>query len=172
MQTNALIECRRGEIAPFLSPQESCSAALRRSRLIPSIYAALLCWWRLGCGLLRAVLRVSGLGLLVAAAAADAAIVRLTTNPTAAALARSRATWFHRWSTVACWVLGLEIERHGFVPVSGLVVVNELSFIDALLLASLTPLVFVVDRGVRCRPIIGSVARSGGHPLPRPQAAE
>jgi hypothetical protein len=60
---------------------------------------------------------------------------------------------------VACWVLGLQIDRHGFVPVSGLFIVNDLSLIDVLLLASPTPFVFALDMRVRRRPIVGWLAR-------------
>ncbi|MEO8352653.1 MAG: 1-acyl-sn-glycerol-3-phosphate acyltransferase [Chthoniobacteraceae bacterium] len=162
MQTNSLIESGRSEITPFFSPHGSSVAALWPSHLVASLHAALLRWWRRLCGLGRGALRVMCLGVVLVMAIADAAIVRLTTNPTATALARSRTAWFHRWSVVACWVLGLQIERHGFTPVSGLVVVDDLSLIDALLIASVAPFVFVVDMDVRQRPIIGWVARLAG----------
>ncbi|MGB8167293.1 MAG: hypothetical protein WCF18_07355 [Chthoniobacteraceae bacterium] len=162
MQRNSSFEIGRAEIGQILSPHGSSVAAWWLFRLIASIHAALLRWWRLLCGLARGSVRLMGLGVVLVMALADAAIVRLTTNPTATALARSRATWFHRWSTVACWVLGLRIERHGFAPVSGLVIVNDLSLIDALLLASVAPFVFVVDMSLRRSPVIGSVARLAG----------
>ena len=135
---------------------------MRPSRLVVSIHAALLRWWRLVCGLARGSWRLMGLGVVLPMAIAHAAIVRLTTNPTATALARSRTAWFHRWSAVACWIFGFQIERHGFVTASGLVVVNDLSLIDALLLASVAPFVFVVDMGVRRHPVLGWIARLAG----------
>ncbi len=162
MPTNSFIESGRAEIGEFLVPHEPRKSADWVSRLNASIHAALLRWWRLLCGLLRGALRLCGLGVVLMMAIADAALVRLTCNPAAAAIARSRATWFHRWSAVACWVLGLQIERHGFTPVSGLVIVNDLRLIDALLLASVAPFVFVVDMKVRRRPVIGCVARLAG----------
>lgn len=132
------------------------------SRPIGHIHAALSRFCRLFCGLLRGLLRLTGIGVVLPMAIAHAAIIRVTTNPTATALARSRATWFHRWSVVTCWILGLQGECHGFIPVSGLVIVDDLSPIDVLLLASVTPFVFVVDMGVRRRPVLGGIARLAG----------
>ena len=128
-----------------------------------TLVAALLRWFQLGCGLLRAALRLSILGLVIATALAHAAILRLTIAPVATVLARSRAAWFHRWSVLVCAVLGLQIEREGFSPVSGLVVINHMTLINALLLSSVAPFVFVVDLDLRRRPIVGlSGAPCGG----------
>jgi 1-acyl-sn-glycerol-3-phosphate acyltransferase len=124
--------------------------------------AALLRWWQLGCSLGLGLLRVLGLGVVIPMAFVHAVFVRWTSTPRAAALARSRAEWFHRWSGVACRVLGLDVERRGFVPVSGVVIVGQLSLIDTLVLASVTPFVFVMDMSVRRRPILGWGARLAG----------
>jgi hypothetical protein len=106
--------------------------------------------------------RLLQLGSILVIALADAAIVRLTTPPAAPALARSRAAWLHRWSRVVCCVLGLQVERHGFAPVSGLVSVNHMSLIDALVMSAMAPFVFVVGIEVRRRPVIGWLARFAG----------
>lgn len=125
-------------------------------------YVALQRVWRLGCGLSLGVLRLGGLGGVLTIALAHAAIVRWTSDPAAAALARSRAGWFHHWSGVVCWVLGFRVEHRGFVPASGLIFVKNLSLIDVLLLASVAPLAIVVDAGVRRLPIFGWAGRLAG----------
>lgn len=114
------------------------------------------------CGLLRAALRLSALGFLLTLALADAAIVRLMTPPTAKALARGRGEWLRRWSALACSVLGLYIELEGFVPPSGLVVIDQMNLVDLLLLSAVAPSVFIVDMEIRRRPLVGWLTRFGG----------
>ncbi len=123
---------------------------------------ARLCDGAVGIGLPRALPRHLSLRLILTIALVDAARIRLTTSPTATALARNRAAWLHRRSDLACSVLGLQIEREGYVPVSGLVNVDHMSLIDALLLSSMEPFAFVLDMGVHRRPMIGCLARLAG----------
>jgi hypothetical protein len=113
-------------------------------------------------GALRGVSRLLQLGPLLVIALADAAIVRMTAHPTAPAVARSRAAWLHRWSRVVCSAMGLQVERRGFVPVSGVVIVSDTGLMDALALSSIAPFVFVVDMKVLRRPFIGWLARFAG----------
>ena len=120
-----------------------------------SIYGA-------GVAFVRGILRAFALAICYPCALADAAWLRLVTHPTGSALAHARAAWLHRWSRFACRVLGLHIERHGFEPVSGIVVANHLSLIDALLLASIRPCVFVARAGIRDLPVVGLIARLAG----------
>ena len=110
----------------------------------------------------RVVFRAAILAMLYPLALADAAWQRLVTTPTGTALAHARAAWLHRWSRIARWVLELRLEQRGFTPVSGIVVVNHTSVLDAILLAAVRPCVFVAGAEVRRWPIVGLLARLGG----------
>jgi hypothetical protein len=127
-----------------------------------STCSALVRWFRLGIDALRGMSRLLQLGPILVIALADAAHVRLTTPPSAPALSRSRAAWLHRWSRVVCCILGLRVERHGFVPASGLVIVRYTSLVDALVLSAIAPFVLVMGIEVRRRPFIGWLARFAG----------
>ena len=83
-------------------------------------------------------------------------------SPTGAALAHARAEWLHRWSRIARRVLGLRIDQHGFTPVSGIVIANHTSVLDAILLAAVRRCVFVAGAEVRRWPVVGLLARLGG----------
>jgi 1-acyl-sn-glycerol-3-phosphate acyltransferase len=110
----------------------------------------------------RAILRTTILAGLYPFAVGDAAWQWLVTTPTGSALAHSRAAWLHRWSRIARRVLGLRLNQRGFTPVSGIVVANDSSLLDAILLAAARPCVFVAGAEVRRWPIVGVLARLGG----------
>jgi 1-acyl-sn-glycerol-3-phosphate acyltransferase len=113
-------------------------------------------------GALRGMLRLTLLAFIVPIAIADAARVRIVTHPSGAAMAHARAAWLHRWSRVACRVLGIRIDRRGFVPVSGVIVANHTSLLDALVIAAIRPVVFVACAEIRRIPIVGFIARIAG----------
>ena len=75
---------------------------------------------------------------------------------------RGRARWLHRSSLRVLRVLGLRPESAGELPSSGLLVCNHLSYLDILVLAALTPCVFVSKREVRSWPVLGWFALLGG----------
>ena len=110
----------------------------------------------------RAILRATVLAVLYPLALADAAWQRLVVTPNGSALAHARAAWLHRWSRIARRVLGLRLDQRGFTPVSGIVVANHTSLLDAILLAAVRPCVFVAGAEVRRWPIVGMLARLGG----------
>ena len=56
----------------------------------------------------------------------------------------------------------MRVNIRGKVPSSGLLVANHLSYLDILLLSSLTPCVFVAKSEVRAWPIFGWFARMAG----------
>src|SRR5688572_31918344 len=56
--------------------------------------------------LARSTVRAFGLIAILVAAIGDAVLVWLMTEPTGSRLAHARANWFHRWSWLACHVLG------------------------------------------------------------------
>ncbi len=111
---------------------------------------------------IRAILRATVLAVLYPFAVADAAWQRVVATPTGSALAHARAAWLHRWSRIARRVLGLHLSQRGYTPVSGIVVANHTSLLDAILLAAVRPCVFVAGAEVRRWPIVGVLARFGG----------
>jgi 1-acyl-sn-glycerol-3-phosphate acyltransferase len=115
-----------------------------------------------GAGIIRALLRLTILAALYPFAIADAAWQRLATKPTGTALAHARAAWLHRWSRIAIRLLGLRLDQRGFSPVSGIVVANHSSLLDAILLAAVRPCVFVAGVEVGRRSIVGGLARLAG----------
>jgi 1-acyl-sn-glycerol-3-phosphate acyltransferase len=74
----------------------------------------------------------------------------------------TRAAWLHRWCRFACRVLGVCVVTHGSMPRSGLVVCNHLSYLDIIVLSSVTPCVFVAKRDVVAWPLFGWLARAAG----------
>jgi len=58
--------------------------------------------------------------------------------------------------------LGMELERRGTRPASGLICSNHLSYLDILVYAAAMPCVFVSKREVRRWPVFGRLARNGG----------
>lgn len=110
----------------------------------------------------RAFLRAAVLAILYPFALADAAWQRVVATPNGSARAHARATWLHRWSRIARRVLGLRFDQRGFTPVSGIVVANHTSLLDAILVAAVRPCVFVAGAEVRRWPIVGVLARLGG----------
>ncbi len=117
----------------------------------------------------RAILRATALAVLYPLALADAAWQLLVAAPNGSALAHARAAWLHRWSRVARRVLGLRLDQRGFTPVSGIIVANHTSLLDAILLAAVRPCVFVAGAEVRRWPIVGLLARLGGTLFVDPQ---
>jgi 1-acyl-sn-glycerol-3-phosphate acyltransferase len=113
-------------------------------------------------GLIVGAIRMLSLVAVAVVATIDAAIVCIRTEPAGGRLAGARAEWLHRWSRVALFVMGLRREQRGFAPVSGIVVANYTSLIDAILLAAARPCVFVAGIEVHRMPIIGILARLAG----------
>jgi 1-acyl-sn-glycerol-3-phosphate acyltransferase len=105
----------------------------------------------------RAILRATVLAALYPFAVADAAWQRVVATPNGSALAHARAAWLHRWSRIARRVLGLHLSQRGYTPVSGIVVANHTSLLDAILLAAVRPCVFVAGAEVRRWPIVGAL---------------
>jgi 1-acyl-sn-glycerol-3-phosphate acyltransferase len=75
---------------------------------------------------------------------------------------RARALWLQRSSRRVLRVLAVRIESSGPCPRDGLLVSNHLSYLDILVLATLTPAVFVSKSEVRHWPVFGWFARMAG----------
>jgi 1-acyl-sn-glycerol-3-phosphate acyltransferase len=73
-----------------------------------------------------------------------------------------RAAWLQRSSRRVLGIFKTEIHSFGAVPRSGLLVSNHLSYVDILVLASITPAMFVAKREVRGWPVFGWFAKLAG----------
>ncbi len=74
----------------------------------------------------------------------------------------ARALWLHRWSRLACRLLGLRLTIEGALPRAGFLVSNHLSYLDIIALSALQPCVFVAKREVARWPIFGWLALAAG----------
>ncbi|HEX4265616.1 MAG TPA: lysophospholipid acyltransferase family protein [Verrucomicrobiae bacterium] len=73
-----------------------------------------------------------------------------------------RAAWLQHSSSRMLRIFRTEIQTHGTVPKSGLLVSNHLSYLDILVIASITPAMFVAKREVRSWPVFGFFAKLAG----------
>lgn len=73
-----------------------------------------------------------------------------------------RTRWLQRSSRRALRVFRVQIEAHGPRPATGLLVSNHLSYLDILVLAKLTPAVFVAKSEIRNWPVFGWFGRLAG----------
>jgi 1-acyl-sn-glycerol-3-phosphate acyltransferase len=73
-----------------------------------------------------------------------------------------RARWLHCCSRRMLRVLRPTVRVSGSVPTSGLLVSNHLSYVDILVLSSLTPAIFVSKHEVQNWPVFSWFAKMGG----------
>ncbi|HWD18590.1 MAG TPA: lysophospholipid acyltransferase family protein [Verrucomicrobiae bacterium] len=73
-----------------------------------------------------------------------------------------RTLWLHQSARRLAAVFHLQPRMAGTLPPSGLLICNHLSYLDIVLLAALTPAVFVAKRDVKHWPVFGWFARQGG----------
>ena len=73
-----------------------------------------------------------------------------------------RALWLQHSSRRILNIFKTQIETSGTIPKSGLVVSNHLSYVDILVIASITPAMFVAKREVKNWPVFGFFARLAG----------
>ncbi|HTQ49404.1 MAG TPA: lysophospholipid acyltransferase family protein [Candidatus Acidoferrales bacterium] len=74
----------------------------------------------------------------------------------------ARAAWLHRASGRTLRFFRIKTQATGPVPVGGLLISNHLSYLDILVLSSLTPAVFVSKHDVKFWPVFGQFAVLGG----------
>jgi 1-acyl-sn-glycerol-3-phosphate acyltransferase len=75
---------------------------------------------------------------------------------------RARAAWMHRSARCHIKVFGCRPEIFGTIPPRGLLVANHLSYLDIVLIGSVTPAVFVSKADVRQWPLFGWLAKLSG----------
>ena len=74
----------------------------------------------------------------------------------------ARAAWLHRASGRTLRFFHIKAQATGPVPARGLLISNHLSYLDILVLSSLTPAVFVSKHDVKYWPVFGQFAVLGG----------
>jgi 1-acyl-sn-glycerol-3-phosphate acyltransferase len=74
----------------------------------------------------------------------------------------ARAKWLQRSSRRVLRILQVETHFAGRIPSSGLLVCNHLSYLDVLVLAALTPSLYVAKSEVKHWPVFGRFARLAG----------
>ncbi len=74
----------------------------------------------------------------------------------------ARALWVQHNARRILKVFNLESQVAGPVPTRGLLISNHLGYLDILLLASITPVLFVSKREVKFWPVVGWLTRMGG----------
>jgi len=75
---------------------------------------------------------------------------------------RARALWLQRISRRVGRIFQWEVQTTGTIPARGLLICNHVSYLDILVLVSLTPAVFVAKREVKSWPVMGLLAQMGG----------
>ena len=73
-----------------------------------------------------------------------------------------RALWLQHCSRRMLRIFKTRIRTNGTIPTSGLLVSNHLSYIDILVISSITPAIFVAKREVGAWPVFGMFAKMGG----------
>ena len=74
----------------------------------------------------------------------------------------ARAAWLHRSTGRTLRFFQFEIQVTGLIPSRGLLISNHLSYLDILLLSSITPAVFVSKHDVKFWPVFGQFAVLAG----------
>jgi 1-acyl-sn-glycerol-3-phosphate acyltransferase len=74
----------------------------------------------------------------------------------------ARAAWLQSSSRRVLRVFRLEAKTTGYIPSSGLLVCNHLSYLDILVLAALAPCIFVAKHEVKDWPVFGWFAKLAG----------
>ena len=109
----------------------------------------------------RAILRATILAVLHPFAVGDAAWQWLVTIPTGSALRAQPRRMAASLEPDRPSRARAALESARLTPVSGIVVANHSSLLDAILLAAVRPCVFVAGAEIRRWPIVGLLARLG-----------
>lgn len=75
---------------------------------------------------------------------------------------RRRAEWTHRHARILCRIMNWNVTRSGAIPEAQIYGSNHLGYLDVVILASTTPVVFVSKAEVRHWPVVGRLATGGG----------
>ena len=75
---------------------------------------------------------------------------------------RARALWLQRTARRVAAIFKLNPRAAGPIPSRGLLVSNHLSYLDILVISSITPAIFVAKREVKLWPVVGWLAQLAG----------
>lgn len=75
---------------------------------------------------------------------------------------KDRSAWLMRNARRMCRGLGFDVTVHGDIPQGGFVAPNHLGYMDIVVLASVTPQVFLSKSEVDSWPVIGAYCRMAG----------
>lgn len=70
-------------------------------------------------------------------------------------LARARAIWLQQTCRTALGILNVEIRTDGTIPLQGLLVCRQLSYLDVLAIGAITPTIFVSRSEIKQWPLFG-----------------
>jgi len=73
-----------------------------------------------------------------------------------------RALWLQNHSRRILAIFKTKIQTSGAIPTAGLLVSNHLSYVDILVISTITPAIFVAKREVKSWPVFGTFAKMGG----------
>jgi lyso-ornithine lipid O-acyltransferase len=74
----------------------------------------------------------------------------------------ARAQWLQRQSRRAVKIFDVRMSVSGPVPAGGLLISNHLTYLDILVISSITPAVFVAKHEIKSWPVIGLLAQMAG----------
>jgi len=77
-------------------------------------------------------------------------------------LTRARSLWLQQTCRRALRVLGVTVTTDGTIPLKGLLVCNQFSFVDIFVISAITPAVFISSSEVKRLPILGWFASLSG----------
>jgi len=77
-------------------------------------------------------------------------------------LSRARALWLQQACRRVLRILNAEIKTRGPIPLSGLLVCNHLSYLDILVISTITPAIFISKSEVKRWPVFGWFAALSG----------
>ncbi|SDF56678.1 lysophospholipid acyltransferase family protein [Terriglobus roseus] len=73
-----------------------------------------------------------------------------------------RACWSQKWARRILRFLRCPVQTRGVLPARGFITANHISYMDVLVLAALTPTIFVAKSDVRRWPLIGILCERAG----------
>jgi lyso-ornithine lipid O-acyltransferase len=74
----------------------------------------------------------------------------------------AQAQWLRRHSRRALKVIDIRMSVAGPVPAAGLLVSNHVSYVDVLVISSITPAIFIAKHEVKSWPVLGWLAQMAG----------
>lgn len=111
-------------------------------------------------GAIRALFKFAGFIVVFLAASADF-LVRVWARGRSGSMTH-RVEWCHRWGRAYARLLGVRARVHGTFPKRGLLASNHLSYLDIVVQASCSRLVFVSKHEVKNWPVVGILTRCAG----------